>query len=430
MGQVSHQLGPMTFNALTITFLLLAVIFLISAVILSRKNASIEARLQSASTENEALLKKAQSLETLQQQFAALKAGSEAREQSGIEQIQLLKSAEERLRENFENLAQRIFEEKTSKFKEQNKEQLDALLNPLKTQIFEFKQTVQQTNQGIHTLKELNVRMADEAVNLTRALKGDNKAQGGWGEQVLGRILDASGLTEGRDYQSQFSYVDENQNRKQPDCVIFLPENKAIVVDSKVSLVAYDRYINAETGQTRELALKDHVRSLKTHIDGLSAKSYEALPDKRNLDFVLIFIPIESAFIDALRLDDSLYTYALDKNIVLAAPSTVLATCRTVAHLQKLDQRSTNAMKIADQAGKLYDQFVAFCNDLNKVTKALALANEAHDSALKRLSSGKGNLVRQTEQIKALGAKTNKAIPNNFREDDIDDPKNMLGIEE
>ena len=430
MGQVSHQLGPMTFNALTITFLLLAVIFLISAVILSRKNASIGARLQSASTENEALLKKAQSLETLQQQFAALKAGSEAREQSGSEQIQLLKSAEERLRENFENLAQRIFEEKTSKFKEQNKEQLDALLNPLKTQIFEFKQTVQQTNQGIHTLKELNVRMADEAVNLTRALKGDNKAQGGWGEQVLGRILDASGLTEGRDYQSQFSYVDENQNRKQPDCVIFLPENKAIVVDSKVSLVAYDRYINAETGQTRELALKDHVRSLKTHIDGLSAKSYEALPDKRNLDFVLIFIPIESAFIDALRLDDSLYTYALDKNIVLAAPSTVLATCRTVAHLQKLDQRSTNAMKIADQAGKLYDQFVAFCNDLNKVTKALALANEAHDSALKRLSSGKGNLVRQTEQIKALGAKTNKAIPTSFLEDDADDSPSVLGIDE
>ena len=342
----------------------------------------------------------------------------------------MLKSAEERLKENFENLAQKIFEDKTAKFKEQNKEQLDALLNPLKTQIFEFKQTVQQTNQGIHTLKELNVRMADEAVNLTRALKGDNKAQGGWGEQVLGRILEASGLTEGRDYHSQFSYIDENQNRKQPDCVIFLPENKAIVVDSKVSLVAYDRYVNAESEQSRELALKEHVRSLKAHIDGLSAKSYDALPDKRNLDFVLIFIPIESAFIDALRLDDALYTYALDRNIVLAAPSTVLATCRTVAHLQKLDQRSSNAMKIADQAGKLYDQFVAFCNDLNKVTKALAMANEAHDSALKRLSSGKGNLVRQTEQIKALGAKTNKTIPNNFLEDDAGDLPNSLEVDE
>ncbi len=420
----------MSFNALSFILLVVAAVFLVVAVLLSRRNAGIEARLQSALTENEALSQKAQALESLQQQFAALKAGSEAREQSGQEQVQLLKSAEERLRENFENLAQRIFEEKTSKFKEQNKEQLDALLNPLKTQISEFKQTVQQTNQGINTLKELNVRMADEAINLTRALKGDNKAQGGWGEQVLGRILDASGLTEGRDYHTQFSYVDENQNRKQPDCVIFLPENKAIVVDSKVSLVAYDRYINAENEQARELALKEHVRSLKTHIDGLSAKSYDALPDKRNLDFVLIFIPIESAFIDALRLDDALYTYALDKNIVLAAPSTVLATCRTVAHLQKLDQRSTNAMKIADQAGKLYDQFVAFCGDLNKVTKALAMANEAHDSALKRLSSGKGNLVRQTEQIKALGAKTSKTIPTNLLEDDADDSLGKLGIDE
>ncbi len=420
----------MTLNILGFVFLLLAIAFLTLAIFLSRKNATLEARLHSALTDNEGLSIKAETLETLQQQYAALKAGSEAREQAGNEQIQLLKSAEDRLKENFENLAQKIFEDKTAKFKEQNKEQLDALLNPLKTQIFEFKQTVQQTNQGIHTLKELNVRMADEAVNLTRALKGDNKTQGGWGEQVLGRILDASGLTEGRDYQSQFSYVDEKQNRKQPDCVIFLPENKAIVVDSKVSLVAYDRYINAESEQAREQALKEHVRSLKTHIDGLSAKSYDALPDKRNLDFVLIFIPIESAFIDALRLDDALYTYALDKNIVLAAPSTVLATCRTVAHLQKLDQRSGNAMKIADQAGKLYDQFVAFCNDLNKVSKALELANEAHGSALKRLSSGKGNLVRQTEQIKALGAKTNKAIPNNFIEDDLDDSPNAIGIDE
>jgi len=420
----------MSFNTLAFILLALAIVFLVLAAYLSRKNATLEARLQSALAENEGLSQKAQNLETLQQQYAALKAGSEAREQSGQEQVQLLQSAEERLKENFENLAQKIFEDKTAKFKEQNKEQLDALLNPLKTQIFEFKQTVQQTNQGIHTLKELNVRMADEAINLTRALKGDNKAQGGWGEQVLGRILDASGLTEGRDYHSQFSYVDENNNRKQPDCVIFLPENKAIVVDSKVSLVAYDRYINAENEQARELALKEHVRSLKTHIDGLSAKSYDALPDKRNLDFVLIFIPIESAFIDALRLDDALYTYALDKNIVLAAPSTVLATCRTVAHLQKLDQRSTNAMKIADQAGKLYDQFVAFCTDLNKVTKALAMANEAHDSALKRLSSGKGNLVRQTEQIKALGAKTSKAIPTNFIEDDTGDSPGALGIDE
>lgn len=408
----------MSIDVLTIVVFVAAIILLIALILTLQKKANVEARLAEYRVENEQLKTQEFELFQVREQLAGLKEGSIAREKSAYDQIQLLKSTEESLKENFENLAQKIFEEKTSKFKEQNKEQLDSILNPLKIQIGEFRQTVQHTNEGIHTLKELNARMAEEATNLTRALKGDNKTQGGWGEQVLGRILDASGLTEGRDYQSQFSYVDEQKNRKQPDCVIFLPENKAIIVDSKVSLVAYDRYINAESELLREAALKEHVRSLKTHIDGLSAKSYEALPGLRNLDFVLIFIPIESAFTDALRFDDALYLYALDKNIVIAAPSTLLATCRTIAHLQKLDQRSVNAMKIADQAGKLYDQFVAFCTDLNKVSKALEQADEAHQSALKRLSSGKGNLVRQTEQIKALGAKTSKAIPENLLEDE------------
>lgn len=369
------------------------------------------------------LREKSAQLDTIRARFSALEAESAEKEKSFLDQLRLLKDAEANLKQNFENLANRIFEEKSTVFKAQSREHFDALLNPLKTQIGEFKNSVDRTNEGIHTLKALNARMADEATNLTRALKGDNKTQGGWGEQVLGRILEASGLTEGRDYQSQFSYVDENRSRKQPDCVIFLPENKAIVVDSKVSLIAYDRYLNAETDAAREAALKEHVRSLKTHVDGLSAKSYETLPGKRNLDFVLIFIPIEPAFIDALRQDDSLFTYALDRNIVLAAPSTLLATCRTVAHLQKLDQRSANAMKIAEQAGKLYDQFVAFSADMNKVSRALMAANEAQDSAIKRLSSGKGNLVRQTEQIKALGAKTGKAIPDNLLEDEPDVPR-------
>lgn len=376
------------------------------------------------------LRKKASLLDTLREEHTELKAKSAEKEKSLNEQLRQLKEAEVSLKLNFENLANRIFEEKSTVFKAQSREHFDALLNPLKTQIGEFKNSVDRTNEGIHTLKALNARMADEATNLTRALKGDNKAQGGWGEQVLGRILEASGLTEGRDYQSQFSYVDEDRSRKQPDCVIFLPENKAIVVDSKVSLIAYERYINAETEATRETALKEHVRSLKTHVDGLSAKSYETLPGKRNLDFVLIFIPIEPAFIDALRQDDSLYTYALDKNIVLAAPSTLLATCRTVAHLQKLDQRSANAMKIAEQAGKLYEQFVAFCTDMNKVSNALKNASEVHSFAMKRLSSGKGNLVRQTEQIKTLGAKTSKSVPFNLLEDEDEPPSGLLESDE
>lgn len=373
---------------------------------------------------------KAAQLDALQQRHAALEAESTEKEKSFLEQLRVLKEAEASLKQNFENLANRIFDEKSTAFKSQSKEHFDALLNPLKTQIHEFKSSVDLTNQGIHTLKELNARMADEATNLTRALKGDNKAQGGWGEQVLGRILEASGLTEGRDYEGQFSYVDEQRSRKQPDCVIFLPDNKAIVVDSKVSLVAYDRFTNAESEQTRESALKEHVRSIKSHIDGLSAKSYESLPNLRTTDFVVLFIPIEAAFIDAMRSDDGLMFYALERNITLATPSTLITVCRTVAHLQKLDQRNANAMKIADQAGKLYDQFVAFSNDMNKVSKALSAATEAQDSAIKRLSSGKANLVRQTEQIKALGARTNKSVPFNLLEDEDTPPPDLLESDE
>ncbi|MFZ9362887.1 MAG: DNA recombination protein RmuC [Arenimonas sp.] len=409
----------MSFDVIHVILLLLFLLAGAAALVFMLKKAALAVQLEYLHDENRKLAQQAAELAAIREKFAALESGSAARESAAAEQLQQLVAAESRLKENFENLANRIFEEKTIAFKSQSKEHLEAMLDPLKTQIGEFRNTVQQTNQGIHTLKELNLRMAEEATNLTRALKGDNKTQGGWGEQVLGRILDASGLTEGRDYQAQFSYVDEQNARKQPDCVIFLPENKAIIVDSKVSLTAYDRYINAETVLEREAALKEHVRSLKTHIDGLSAKAYEELPGKRNLDFVMIFIPVESAFIDALRQDDGLYTYALDKNIVLAAPSTLLATCRTVAHLQKLDKRSNNAMKIADQAGKLYDQFVAFSADMAKVSRALAAANEAQDSAIKRLSSGKGNLVRQTEQLKALGAKTTKSVPFALTEDDL-----------
>lgn len=409
----------MSFDVIHVILLLLFLLAGAAALVFMLKKAALAVQLEYLHDENRKLAQQAAELAAIREKFAALESGSAARESAAAEQLQQLVAAESRLKENFENLANRIFEEKTIAFKSQSKEHLEAMLDPLKTQIGEFRNTVQQTNQGIHTLKELNLRMAEEATNLTRALKGDNKTQGGWGEQVLGRILDASGLTEGRDYQAQFSYVDEQNARKQPDCVIFLPENKAIIVDAKVSLTAYDRYINAETVMEREAALKEHVRSLKTHIDGLSAKAYEELPGKRNLDFVMIFIPVESAFIDALRQDDGLYTYALDKNIVLAAPSTLLATCRTVAHLQKLDKRSNNAMKIADQAGKLYDQFVAFSADMAKVSRALAAANEAQDSAIKRLSSGKGNLVRQTEQLKALGAKTTKSVPFALTEDDL-----------
>ncbi len=452
----------MTLNVFYVVLIVLAVLLLLALVYVALKKSALEASLLRIEHENSVLIAdsealnalrqahaklegssqardvaqladisslrlKAEQLESTRRQFSALEADSLAKEQSYIEQIQLLKNAELRLTQNFENLAQKIFEEKSTKFKEQNKEQLDALLNPLKTQIGEFRQSVDQTNQGIHTLKELNARMADEATNLTRALKGDNKTQGGWGEQVLSRILEASGLSEGRDYQSQFAYVDEHKNRKQPDCVIFLPDNKAIVVDSKVSLIAYDRYISAESEQARELASKEHVRSVKTHIDGLSAKSYESLPNLRSTDFVVLFIPIEAAFIDAMRADDGLMVYALERNITLATPSTLITICRTVAHLQKLDQRNANAMKIADQAGKLYDEFVSFATDLSEVGKHLNKALDAQSSAVKRLSVGRSNLVGQVEKMKLLGARAKKQLPADLLDDDNDDTPELNG---
>jgi DNA recombination protein RmuC len=440
----------MSFDALHLIFLALAVLALCAVLWLTAKRSALSLRAQMLESEIRGVQNQLAAFAALQREFAELKGKTSATEQaqrdeisqlrqqsalfdalrqrhsaleaeslekekSFLEQLRVLKEAEASLKQNFENLANRIFDEKSNAFKSQSKAHFDALLDPLKTQIGEFKNTVEQTNQGIHTLGVLNARMADEATNLTRALKGDNKAQGGWGEQVLGRILEASGLTEGRDYQSQFAYVDEQNSRKQPDCVIFLPDNKAIVVDSKVSLVAYDRYVNAESVQEKEQALKEHLRSVKTHVEGLSSKKYEALPNLRTTDFVVLFIPIESAFIDAMRADDGLMVYALERNVTLATPSTLITVCRTVAHLQKLDQRNTNAMKIADQAGKLYDQFSAFCNDMNKVGKALEQAGEAHQSAFKRLSTGNANLVRQTEQIKALGARVGtKSVPDNF----------------
>lgn len=417
----------MTFTILNVVLITVLIILLIALIFFVIKKVALETKLFELNSQIIALQLQEQELFQVREQYAGLKAGSDAREQSASEQIQLLNSAEERLKENFENLAQKIFEDKSSKFKEQNKEQLDALLNPLKTQIGEFRQTVQHTNEGIHTLKELNARMADEATNLTRALKGDNKAQGGWGEQVLGRILEASGLTEGRDYQSQFTYVDEEKNRKQPDCVIFLPDNKAIVLDSKVSLIAYDRYISAENEQARELALKEHMRSVKAHIDGLSAKSYESLPNLRTTDFVVLFIPIEAAFIDAMRADDGLMVYALERNITLATPSTLITVCRTVAHLQKLDLRNANAMKIADQAGKLYDEFVSFATDLGEVGKHLNKALDAQSSAVKRLSVGRSNLVGQVEKMKLLGARAKKQLPADLLDDGSDDTPELRG---
>ena len=357
------------------------------------------------------LREKSAQLDALRQRHSALEAESAEKEKSFGEQLRVLKEAEAGLKQNFENLAQRIFDEKSSRFKEQSKEQLDALLSPLTNEIKEFRQAHVQTTKEIFSLKQLNEQITNETGQLTRALRGDNKTQGDWGELVLERILESAGLSKGINYETQVSFNDENQKRNRPDLVLFLPEDKAIVLDSKVSLVAYERWINSEDSEQRKQAMKEHLLSLRRHIDGLSARNYDELPGKRNLDFVLLFVPIEAAFIDAVREDPSLYSYALDKNVALAAPSTLFATCKTVAHLQKLDNRSSNAEKIALAAGLLHDRFVLLYEELQRSGEYIEKAGQMHQKAIDRIKTGRGNLLGKVDELRIMGARSKKNLP-------------------
>lgn len=369
------------------------------------------AAIQAQQDEIARLREKALALDALSQRHSALQAESAEKEKSFGEQLRMLKEAEAGLKQNFENLAQKIFDEKSSRFKEQNKEQLDALLSPLANEIKEFRQAHVQTAKEIFSLKQLNEQITNETGQLTRALRGDNKTQGDWGELVLERILESTGLSKGINYETQLTFNDDNQKRNRPDLVLFLPEDKAIVIDSKVSLVAYERWVNGEDGEPRKQAMKDHLQSLRRHIDGLAARNYDELPGKRNLDFVLLFVPIEAAFIDAVREDPGLYNYALDKNVALAAPSTLFATCKTVAHLQKLDNRSKNAEKIALAAGRLHDHFVLLHDELLEVGKYIGKAAQMHDKAFDRIKTGRGNLLVRVAELQTMGAKSKKNLP-------------------
>ena len=332
----------MTISVFTVVLIALAVFLLIALVYIVLKKSVLEANLLRIERENSALIAeslalstlrqefaklegsslarytaqiseisslrlKAEQLESSRRQFSALEAESLAKEQSYVEQIQLLKNAEVRLTQNFENLAQKIFDDKSTKFDEQSTKQLNTLLSPLANEIKEFRQAHVDTAKEIFSLKQLNELITTETNQLTRALRGDNKTQGDWGELVLERILESSGLSKGINYETQFSFNDDNNKRNRPDLVLFLPENKAIVLDSKVSLVAYERWANTEDKDVKKQAMKEHLQSIRRHIDGLAARNYDELPGMRNLDFVLLFVPIEAAFIDAVREDSGLY---------------------------------------------------------------------------------------------------------------------------
>ena len=355
------------------------------------------------------------------------------------EKLHLLAEARESLRQEFENLAHRIFDDKQERFHQQSKDRLDTLINPLRDQLQNFHKKVEDVYDKeskerssligeIRILKELNQQISQDAINLTLALKGDNKAQGNWGEMVLESILEKSGLVKGREYETQVALRAEEGGRRSPDVIIRLPEGKDIVIDSKMALLHYDRYCSASSQTEKEEALKAHAHAISQHIKGLSAKSYENLDGIRTLDFVLMFIPIESAFMIAVEHDPEIFKNAFDKGIIVVSPTTLLATLRTVQSIWRYEKQNKNAEKMAAEAGKLFDQFVLVLESLSETGRYLDKARFSYDETIKRLSSGRGNMVSRVEGIEKLGARTKKQIPPEFKSVDTDDelPSELL----
>jgi len=354
------------------------------------------------------------------------------------EQKQEVEKLQEKFTKEFENLANKILDEKSNKFTEQNKENIQNILNPLqeKIQLFEKKvEESQKENIGMHSalkeqlsnLQNQNLKITQEAENLTKALKGDSKMQGNWGELVLERVLEKSGLEKDREYTVQQSFTLEDGSRVLPDVIINLPDGKKMVVDSKVSLTDYERYVNAED-DLKEKFLKDHITSLKRHVDQLSAKKYEDIYVMESPDFVLLFVPIEPAFAVAINNDNNLYNKAFEQNIVIVTPATLLATLRTIDTMWNNEKQQRNAIEIARQAGALYDKFEGFVSDLTKVGKKMDEAKSEYKGAMNKLVEGRGNIVTSIEKLKKMGAKAKKSIPEPIlkraQEDDFnEEPK-------
>ncbi|WP_276364368.1 DNA recombination protein RmuC [Daejeonella sp. H1SJ63] len=354
-----------------------------------------------------------------------------AREEKIEEQKKELLNNQEKFNKDFELIAARILDEKTKKFTEENRSNLDIILNPLKENIKAFEDKVEKVYKAesdernmlkghINQLIEQSKLMNDETQNLTRALKGDNKKQGNWGEMILERILERSGLVKDREYRIQTSLQSAEGSRFQPDVVIDLPDDKHLIVDSKVSLVAYERLVNSESEEERELYTKQHVNSIRNHISELSSKNYSELYKINSPDFVMLFIPIESSFGIAVQKDSELFNYAWDKQVVIVSPSTLLATLRTIASMWKQERQNRNVMEIARLSGEMYDKFIGFMNDMEGIGKNIKQSQDAYDKALNKLSTGRGNLSITAEKIKKLGARTGKQLDQKFiNEDDL-----------
>jgi DNA recombination protein RmuC len=348
------------------------------------------------------------------------------RKQAG-EKIALLNKARDQLKSEFQNLAHRIFDDKSEKFTEQNRVTMDRLITPLRDQIGDFKKRVEDVydkesrdraslQTEIHHLKALNQRISQEALNLTRALKGDSKVRGNWGEVVLERVLEASGLQKGREYETQVRLKDGKGNLYQPDVIVRLPQGKDVVVDAKVSLNDYEIYYSSDDNDQKAKALRSHIEALRNHIRSLAGKRYEDLEGVRSLDFVLMFVPVEAAFLAAAEQDTGLFSEAFEQNIMVVSPSTLLVTLRTIENIWRHEYQNRHAIEIAKKAGSLYNKFVGFVDALQEVGRQLDKAKRAYQTASDRLVNGRGNLIRRTQELKALGVKAGKEVPQQLLE--------------
>jgi DNA recombination protein RmuC len=350
------------------------------------------------------------------------------------ENLQTLNDTRKELQIQFENLANQIFEEKTRAFADQSKANLATILTPFKEKISEFEKKVTEvyTSEGkerhslikeVQRLQQLNQQISEDADNLTRALKGDTQTQGAWGEIILERILEESGLRKGSEYDAQGGFRDSDGKLLKPDVIVHLPEEKEIIIDSKVSLVAYERYIKAESEEEKEQAVKEHLISINAHLKSLESKKYDELPGVKSLDFVLMFIPVESAFMLAIEKDNEIFRKAFDQNIMIVSPSTLLVTLRTIENIWRYEHQNKNALEIADRAKKLHEKFVGFVEDLEKVGAQLEGTRKTYDAARNKLVSGRGNLISQTETLIDLGVKSRKQLPATVVQDaEVDIP--------
>ena len=378
-------------------------------------------------------------LESLRNEHTALQTRLQEERRSMEEKLGLLRNAEVQLIAQFENLAGRILEEKTQKFTEQNKTQLDGLLAPFRDQLGDFRKKVDDMHidevkdraslrQEIHSLRQQTQQINQEAINLTRALKGDKKVQGAWGEMILERVLEQSGLRKGIEYETQGGFRDADKRLFKPDVIIHLPERKDIVIDSKVSLVAYERYAALDDGAEREVALGEHVQAVRNHVRSLGQKDYANLNGLRSLDFILMFMPIEAAFLLAFQHDEKLFNDAFANQIVIVTPTTLLATLRTIENIWRYERQNENAKAIAEKASTVYDKLRGFLEDLERLGNQLGAVHKTYDDAMNKLTRGRGNLIRQAESFVELGVKASKSLPRTFLEQadlDADDASKL-----